>query len=111
LSHAREIDLPGHELGVVGGDGRRLAEPDSQCRPPSRSAVNIEDDVPRDAEQPGPRVRQARRYVVSPPPGDQERLGNDVLGLLVGYPSLREPDQVGVRRLEQPGEPCLSPRR
>jgi hypothetical protein len=61
--------------------------------------------VPGDPEEPGAGIHQVLRYVVQPPPRDQERLRDHVLGLAVRNPSLGEANQIRVRRLVQRAEP------
>jgi len=65
--------------------GDSLAQPRRECLSPPGAAAGVQPDVPRDADEPWPRVLW---NIIEPPPRNEERFRDDV---------------VGVRRVAAPG--------
>ncbi len=103
LPRARDIYLAGDEVRVeIGHEAcRDVCQSCRECTLPFRSAVRVEDDSAGDAEQPGPCLVPPRRQLIEPPPGDQKRLRDHVLGVSRMHSPLREAQKIGVRRFEQ----------
>ena len=112
LARARDVNLAGDEIRVDTGHG---AGPDvgqsyRECTLPFRSAVHIENDSARDAEEPGPRVVSPPGQVVEASPGDEKGVRDHILGVIGMHPALREAEQIGIRRFEERGETRLAVR-
>jgi len=81
----RRSHLLRRSSGLGNNPGDSLTQPRRECLPPTSAAAGVQPDVPRDADEPWPRVLWK---IIETPPRNEERFRDDV---------------VGVRRLAPPG--------
>jgi hypothetical protein len=71
-----------HRLRRGGGLGNNLGDtltqPRRECLPPASAAAGVQPDVPRNADEPWPRVPW---NIIETPPRNKERFRDDVVGL------------------------------
>ncbi|SDL60288.1 hypothetical protein SAMN04487916_11165 [Arthrobacter sp. ov407] len=84
-----------------------ICEANTECHATLFASMSVQQNVPRDAEDPGSRVPMAARQLIEAAPHNQERVGNHVFGVVWVRATLNKSNEIWVDHFIQLSEGVL----